>query len=172
MKKLFICQTLGDKTNNSVLHTLIYFMTSYFISIFPPQTWNKQTKKCRAVKRENNFDRCLIGKSISHLHIKIICQCTLNISLPTQVFFAQFCTRCRENWKYSRSNFFSLHPGQRLKPSLDNLISYFSNLLKTRFGYNHVSTPKSFIGAFWNIFRLLHDFYEFRIVMSSHRISP
>ena len=38
MKKIFIYQTLGDKTNNSVLHTLIYFMTSYFISIFPLQT--------------------------------------------------------------------------------------------------------------------------------------
>ena len=86
-----------------------------------------------------------------------------NILLPTQVFLHSFCTRCRENWKYSQFNFFAA-PGAKIETESWQFNQlFFINLLKTRFGYNHVSTPQSFIGAFWNIFRLLHDFYEFEL---------
>ena len=171
MKKLFIRQTLGDKTNNSVLHTLIYFMTSYFILIFPPQTWNKQTKKCRPVKRENNFDRCLIGKSISHLHIKIICQCTLNISLPTQVFFAQFCTRCRENWKYSRSNFF-VAPRAKIETESWQFNQLFFKSFKNSFWIQSCFNTKELYWRFLKYFSTFTWLLWIWIVMSSHRISP
>ena len=124
---------------------MIYFGASYFISTFSlSQIWNKQTKKCRAVKRSNDSDRCLIWKSISHLHIKFICQWMLNI-LHTDTDFCKIFAHCvTKEENIPDLNFAALHPRQRLNSSLDNLIKVIFDILGTRFRfrYNNTSTPK------------------------------